>query len=75
MTDYKRFEIDDTAALMAEFHAICETGGRFSGSDSEKRAVAHLKARIEALFGHAPTVIHLVKVRWTMRPVWPSPCR
>lgn len=29
--------LDDTAPLMVEFEAICDTGGRFSGTESESR--------------------------------------
>ena len=57
--------LDDTAPLMAEFEAICDTGGRFSGTESEKQAVRHLKQRIETLFGRPPDVIPTAYDGWS----------
>lgn len=70
--------LDDTAPLMAEFEAICDTGGRFSGSVSEKQAVRHLKQRIENLFGRPPDVIPTAYDGWsrqshTLTRLTPSP--
>lgn len=81
MTDLTSFDFDvfdNVAPLMAEFHAICDTGGRFSGSESEKRAVAHLKSRIETLFGSAPMVIPTSYDGWkrsshAVQRITPSP--
>jgi len=57
--------LDDTAPLMVEFEAICDTGGRFSGTESEKQAVRHLKQRIETLFGRPPDVISTAYDGWS----------
>ena len=43
--------LEDNRPLMDEFEAICNFGGRFSGTESEKRAVAHLKNRMAAISG------------------------
>jgi hypothetical protein len=36
------------AELWADFNAICDCGGRFAGTDSERRALAFLQGRVEA---------------------------
>jgi len=57
----------DTDMLMSDFEAICDTGGRFAGTDSENQAVTLLKARIEAIFGKAPEVIPTAYDGWRRR--------
>lgn len=59
--------LEDTSSLMAEFEAICDTGGRFSGTASEKHAVRHLKDRMETLFGAPPTVLETAYDGWTRK--------
>lgn len=39
-----------TEGLWRDFEALCRCGGRFCGSDSEKKAVSYLKDRLEASF-------------------------
>lgn len=41
--------------LMSDLAAICDTGGRFAGSDSEQSAQAYLRHRLEEVTGLAPT--------------------
>ena len=41
--------------LMRDFAAICDTGGRFAGSDSEHEARDYLSDRLEDMTGTAPT--------------------
>ncbi|MHA1108232.1 MAG: M28 family peptidase, partial [Alphaproteobacteria bacterium] len=41
--------------LLRDFAAICDTGGRFAGSDSERAAREYLSDRLEAATGTAPT--------------------
>ena len=41
-------------ALMSEFHAICDFGGRFAGSDGEAAACEWLEARLRQVTGEAP---------------------
>lgn len=42
--------IAQTDALWRDFEALCRCGGRFCGSDSEKKAVSYLKDRLEEAF-------------------------
>lgn len=56
--------LDDIAPMMADFAAICDAGGRFAGTASEKAAVALLRTRIEALFGRPPAVIPCAYDGW-----------
>lgn len=57
-------DLEDTASLMAEFEAICDLGGRFAGTESEKQAVVHLKQRMAACLGAPPTVIPTAYDGW-----------
>ena len=41
-------------ALMRDFHAICDFGGRFAGSDSETAACDWLEKRLEEVSGAIP---------------------
>ena len=41
-------------ALMSDFHAICDFGGRFAGSDGEAAACEWLEARLGQVTGEAP---------------------
>lgn len=41
--------------LMRDFHAICDFGGRFAGSDGEAAACDWLEARLEQASGVAPS--------------------
>lgn len=47
-------QIRGSAALWADFQAICQCGGRFAGTESEKAAVSWLKTRIAGLIGQEP---------------------
>ncbi len=53
--------IDDIVAaagahdVMADFAAICDTGGRFAGSDSEAAAQTYLNRQLKELTGIEPT--------------------
>ena len=46
-------------SLLRDFHAICDTGGRFAGSESEDTARAYLYNRLKEITGFDPTR-HLV---------------
>lgn len=59
--------IRQSRGRMADFEALCDCGGRFAGSDSEKAAVAYLKARIEAEFGRPPDVFASSYDGWARR--------
>ncbi len=52
-------------ALMRDFAAICDCGGRAAGTASERRALALLKARGAAASGCPPTVIPLAYRGWS----------
>jgi Iap family predicted aminopeptidase len=56
--------IDEGGLLQADFEAICETGGRFAGTDSERTAVALLKRRLAAAAGSPVTVVPLAHDGW-----------
>jgi len=43
--------IESDAALWADFNAICDCGGRLSGTESEERALALVKARAQDATG------------------------
>ena len=42
-------------SLLRDFHAICDTGGRFAGSASEETARAYLYHRLKDITGFDPT--------------------
>ena len=42
-------------SLLRDFHAICDTGGRFAGSESEETARAYLYHRLKEITGFDPT--------------------
>jgi hypothetical protein len=41
----------DQAQLRADFHALCDFGGRRAGTESERRALAYLKGRLATMGG------------------------
>lgn len=57
-------QLEDIESMMADFHALCDTGGRFSGTESEKAAVAYLKGRMTTLFGRSPEVLPTAYDGW-----------
>lgn len=52
-------------ALMRNFGAICDTGGRFAGSDSEGAAQALLSELLETATGTAPTPAPVDYLGWS----------
>jgi len=56
--------LEDNRPLMSEFEAICDFGGRFSGTESEKRAVSHLKRRMAEISGGAAQVFPTAYDGW-----------
>ena len=52
-------------ALMRNFDAICDTGGRFAGSDSEAAAQALLSELLETATGTAPTPAPVDYLGWS----------
>ena len=61
--------IDGSDAHMREFVAICDTGGRFAGSDSEQLACEHLSSRLRATTGVAPTRAPVSYLGWSRSDV------
>jgi len=55
-------------ALMSDFAAICDTGGRFAGSASEAAACDYLARRLEALTGAEPCRDAVDDLGWTRGP-------
>ena len=56
--------------ILEDFHAICATGGRFAGTESERRAVAWLAPRLAEATG-APVLREAIPYRgWTRGPAW-----
>jgi aminopeptidase YwaD len=51
--------------LMRDFAAICDTGGRFAGSDSEQAAREYLADRLRATTGTAPTLAPVDYLGWS----------
>ena len=61
-------EIVDKVAsgdLIRDFAAICDTGGRFAGGDSERAAREYLSARLEQATGTAPTHAPVDYLGWS----------
>ena len=54
-------------ALMSDFHAICDFGGRFAGSDGEAAACDWLEARLEQVSGVAPSRSSVDYAGWSRR--------
>ena len=52
-------------ALMHDFQAICEFGGRFAGSESEIAATDWLAARLEQVCGVAPGRVPVDYLGWS----------
>ena len=52
-------------ALMRDFHAICDFGGRFAGTDSEAAACDWLAARLAQVSGAAPRRVPVSYLGWT----------
>ncbi len=44
----------NAASLMRDFDALCDTGGRFAGTESEAAAREYLRARLTEIGAHAP---------------------
>src|SRR5688572_14776496 len=38
--------------LLADFHALCDFGGRRAGTESERRALAWLRGKLSTMGGH-----------------------
>ena len=57
----------DMNALMRDFHAICDFGGRFAGSDGEVAATDWLEARLEEVSGAAPRRVPVDYTGWSRR--------
>ena len=51
--------------LMHDFHAICDLGGRFAGSDSEAAACDWLERRLEEVSGEAPRRLSVTYRGWS----------
>ncbi|MBX9701458.1 MAG: hypothetical protein K2X74_18635, partial [Acetobacteraceae bacterium] len=56
--------------IVEDFHAICATGGRFSGTESEKRAVEWLAPRLAEASGATVTREAIPYRGWTRGPAW-----
>ena len=52
-------------ALMRDFHAICDLGGRFAGSDSEAAACDWLERRLEEISSEAPRRVPVAYRGWS----------
>ena len=52
---------------MRDFHAICDFGGRFAGSDGEAAACDWLEARLEQVSGVAPSRFPVHYAGWSRR--------
>lgn len=52
-------------ALMRDFHAICDFGGRFAGSDSEAAACDWLGRRLEEISGEIPRRVPVEYLGWS----------
>ena len=52
-------------ALMNDFHAICDFGGRFAGSDGEAAACDWLEARLQQVAGEAPRRVPVSYRGWS----------
>jgi aminopeptidase YwaD len=59
--------VHDDPSLWPDFTAICDCGGRVSGTDSERRALALLHERGAAATGRSPTVLAAPYDGWTLR--------
>ena len=55
----------DAAKVMADLDAICETGGRFAGTESEALAREYLARRLNEITGSAPQRIPIEDTGWT----------
>lgn len=53
------------SALMRDFHAICDFGGRFAGSDSETAACDWLETRLEEVSGAVPRRVSVEYAGWS----------
>ncbi len=51
-------------AIMADLNAICDTGGRFAGTESEVRAREYLAARLKTLTGTDPVRMPVDDTGW-----------
>lgn len=54
----------DVANVMADLDAICETGGRFAGTESEVLAREYLASRLEKITGAAPKRMSIEDTGW-----------
>lgn len=55
----------DAAKVMADLDTICETGGRFAGTESEVLAREYLAIRLEEITGFAPERMAIEDTGWT----------
>lgn len=55
----------DAAKVMADLNAICETGGRFAGTESEVLAREYLAKRLEDISGAAPERFAIEDTGWS----------
>ncbi|MEM8743200.1 MAG: M28 family peptidase [Pseudomonadota bacterium] len=51
--------------LLRDFAAICDTGGRFCGTDSERLAQGYLASRLEQLTGKPPEMSPVTYAGWS----------
>ncbi len=54
----------DAAKVMADLNAICETGGRFAGTESEVLAREYLAKRLEDITESAPQRLAIEDTGW-----------
>ncbi len=54
----------DAAKVMADLDAICETGGRFAGTESEILAREYLATRLDEITGSAPDRMAIEDIGW-----------
>ena len=52
-------------ALMRDFHAICDFGGRFAGSDGEAAACDWLERRLGQVSGESPRRVPVTYLGWS----------
>ncbi len=55
----------DGARLVRSFHRLCDLGGRFAGSASERAALDHLQRELESIGGGVPSELEVRYEGWT----------
>lgn len=58
----------DSNSLVRDFDAICDTGGRFAGTESETKARAYLGRRLAEIGGREPFAHGVDYLGWTRGP-------